>query len=720
MAIIFDEKTKQFYLHTDHTSYVMELYEGHPAHTYWGARIEAAPTLDEMFPFFFGATFSASDLPGRRLESTDKLPQEFPTFGSADMRQPAFHARYSDGSAISKFTYDTHRIFDGKPKLAGLPATYGSEGECETLELKLRDEHTGLTAVLCYSIFPEKDVLTRSVRIENRGERACTIEAVASSSLDLMEHRYQVIHLPGAWARERHITRTDLNYGSLMLDSKRGASSHNQNPFFALVSPETTETAGEAMGFCLVYSGNFAAQIGVEQFGTTRVQMGLNPFDFAWKLEPGEDFQTPEVLMVYSDQGLGEMTRRFHRMIRKNLCRGKYRDMKRPVLANNWEATYFNFDEQKILNIATKAKAVGVELMVLDDGWFGKRDSDNCSLGDWTVDRRKLPGGLGGLAEKLNGMGMKFGLWFEPEMVSPDSDLYRQHPEWCIHVEGRPRTEGRQQLILDYAKPQVCEYIVKALTEILGENSISYVKWDMNRNMTESPYAGQPHRYMLGLYSVLETLTTEFPDVLFESCSGGGGRFDAGMLYYMPQTWTSDDTDAVERLYIQEGTSLVYPVSTMGAHVSAVPNHQVRRVTPLAFRGAVAMMGRYGLELDLEKLPEEELAELQRQIAFYEKYQQVIHQGDLYRLTSVYGHRFAAYEIISEDKLTVMVFVYSVTGKPNIAPQQLHLQGLEPGAKYREVSKERTYDGSMLMNIGIPVDTRYDMEASIYIFEKIS
>ncbi len=717
MSITFNQKTQQFYLHTAHTSYVMEVYQGRLAHTYWGARVSKAPLLDEMTPFGFGASFSASDMPGRRIDSTDKLPQEFPTFGSADLREPAFHGHYGDGSAISKFFYHSHRIFTGKSRLSGLPATYGAPEECETLEIDLLDELTGLAAVLSYSIFPEKDVLTRSVRVENRGEKDCTIEAAASCSLDVPGCEYQVIHLPGAWARERQITRTDLS-GSIVLDSKRGASSHNQNPFFALVSPETTETFGEAMGFCLVYSGNFSAKIGVEQFGTTRVQMGLNPFDISWKLTPGEFFQTPEVIMVYSDQGLGEMTRRFHGIIRKNLCRGKYRDAVRPVLINNWEATYFDFDEQKIMNIAAKARELGVELMVLDDGWFGKRNSDDCSLGDWTVNTEKLPGGLLGLAEKINGLGMKFGLWFEPEMVSPDSDLYRQHPDWCIHTEGRPRTEGRRQLILDYARPEVCDYILHTLSEILRENPIVYVKWDMNRNMTEVAYAGQTHRYMLGLYSVLETLTEEFPDVLFESCSGGGGRFDAGMLYYMPQTWTSDDTDAVERLYIQEGTSLVYPLSTMGAHVSAVPNHQVGRVTPLAFRGAVAMMGRYGLELDLEKLREEELTEISRQIAFYQDYQQVIHQGELYRLASPYHQRFAAYEIVSEDSHTVLVFFYNVKGRPNVAPRQLRLQGLLPDARYRDKSTGLIQDGSTWMNIGIPIDTRYDMTASVRVLER--
>ena len=716
MPIIFNPENNQFLLHTKHTSYVMELYNGHLAHIYWGSRIEAAPTLDELYPFQFGVSFCATDIPGRMMDSTDKLPQEFPVFGSADLRNPAFAGVYPDGNGIFSFLYDHHRIFSGKPSLSPLPATYGQQEECETLEITLTDPVRKLSAVLSYTLFPEKDVLTRSARIENHGTQALNIKKAVSLSLDLHDHNYQLIHLSGAWARERHICRTPLTHGTISLGSKRGASSHNQNPFFALARPDATETAGDVMGVCFVYSGNFCADISVEQFGTTRVQMGIHPFGFSWQLDPGEAFQTPEVIMVFSDRGLGEMTRRFHRIIRKNLCRGNYRDTSRPVLANNWEATYFSFTEEKILAIAEKAHQIGIDLMVLDDGWFGKRNSDTCSLGDWFEDKSKLPNGLSGLAGKINAMGMQFGLWFEPEMISPDSQLYRAHPDWCIHTPNRPRTEGRHQLILDLSREDVCDYILQTLTQILESNGISYVKWDMNRNMTEAPCGDLPHKYILGLYRILETITTRFPHILFESCSGGGGRFDAGMLYYMPQTWTSDDTDAVERLYIQEGTSLVYPLSTMGAHVSAVPNHQVRRITPLSFRGAVAMMGRFGVELDLCRLDAEELEELQRQIAFYKQIEQIVHQGDLYRLASVYDNRYAAYQIISACGSTVLVFFYSVTGMPCIAPDRIRLQGLDENAVYE--CNGRLYPGATLMHIGISADTRHDMEGKILIFKK--
>lgn len=715
MAIIFQEQTKQFYLNTKNTSYVMELYAGQLAHAYWGCRIPALPSLDQLYPYRFGADFSATDLPDTRFFSSDKLPQEYPTFGSADMRSPALHLHNEGGDTVTRLCYDSHRIFDGKPVLSGLPATYGDG--CESLEITLKDDFTGLCAVLCYTVFYEQDVLTRSVRIENRGNTPCALEKVLSFSLDLHQDGFEVIHLPGAWARERHIQRIPQVTGQLLLDSKRGASSHNENPFLALVRPETTEDHGDAYGFCLCYSGSFQTEVAAEQYGSTRVQMGIQSFDFAWELAPGEVFQAPEAILVYSPSGLGEMSRRFHRIIRQNLCRGKFRDAQRPVLINNWEATYFNFDQEKILSLAEKAKSIGVELLVLDDGWFGKRNADNCSLGDWVVDKRKLPDGLESLCRKVNDLGMQFGLWFEPEMISPDSDLYRAHPDWCIHTQGRSRTEGRHQLILDLTRNDVCDYIIEAVCSVLSSCPISYVKWDMNRNMTEIPRKGFAHQYILGLYRVLEAITSRFPDVLFESCSGGGGRFDAGMLYYMPQTWTSDDTDAVERLYIQEGTGLVYPISAMGAHISAVPNHQVGRITPVPFRGKVAMMGRFGLELDLGKLDENTMDQLKTEIALYKTYQQDIHQGDLYRLLSAYKGRTAAYEIVSQKR--VLVFILNVTGAPNQAPVRLKLQGLDPQAQYRDTATGNVYAGSTLLYAGIPLDTRADYKDFLLVYEKI-
>jgi len=715
MSIVFQESSKQFYLHTKNTSYVMELYENHLAHSYWGSRVGNIPNFDSFYPFMFGASFSATDIPGRCIDSTDKLPQEYPTYGTGDMRVPALQVKNAAGDSITRLRYESHRIFPGKPQLSGLPATYGDD--CETLEITLTDELTGITAVLNYTVFPEKDVLTRSVRMENRGKTTCNLEKVASFCLDLHQDGFEVIHLHGAWARERHIQRLPQSAATMVFDSKRGVSSHNENPFLALVRPQTTEDYGDAYGFCLMYSGSFSAEVSGEQYGSTRVQMGIQSLGFEWELQPGESFQAPEAIMVYSANGLGEMSRRFHKIIRENVCRGKFRDTERPVLINNWEATYFSFNQEKILSLAEKAKAIGVELMVLDDGWFGKRDVDNCSLGDWVVDRRKLPDGLESLCKKVNELGMQFGLWFEPEMVSPNSDLYRNHPDWCIHVDGRPRTEGRHQLILDLSRKEVCDYIIDSVCSVLNSCPISYVKWDMNRNMTEMPRKGFAHQYILGLYRVLEEITSRYPNVLFESCSGGGGRFDAGMLYYMPQTWTSDDTDAVERLYIQEGTGLVYPISTMGAHISAVPNHQVGRTTPVAFRSRVAMMGRFGLELDFGRLDEETLNILSKEIALYKTYQQDIHYGDLYRLLSPYQGRTAAYEIISEKR--VLVFVMNISGAPCQAPLWLKLQGLEPDGKYQDTATGIVYEGRTLMGAGIPLDTRGDYMDFFTVYERI-
>lgn len=713
MSIFYKQETKQFYLHTKHTSYVMELYENHLAHTYWGCRINEIPTLEHYYPFKFGADFSASDIPGKRFNSTDKLPQEYPTYGTGDMRTPALQVENATGDSIVSLRYESHCILEGKPALCGLPATYGDD--CETLQITLTDALSGVTAVLNYTVFPEKDALTRSVRIENRGTAPCVLEKAASFCLDLHQDGFEVIHLHGAWAKERHIQRIPQSAATMVFDSKRGASSHNENPFFALVRPETDENYGDAYGFCLMYSGDFLAEVSAEQYGSTRVKMGIQPFGFAWTLNPGERFQTPEAIMVYSDRGLGEMSRRFHKIIRENVCRGKFRDTQRPVLINNWEATYFDFNQEKFLALAEKAKSIGVELMVLDDGWFGKRDIDNCSLGDWIVDRRKLPDGLESLCQKVNALGMQFGLWFEPEMISPDSDLYRAHPDWCIHTGDRPRTLARHQLILDLTRPEVCNYIIDAVCAVLNSCPISYVKWDMNRHMTEIPRKGFVHRYILGLYRIMEEITARFPDVLFESCSGGGGRFDAGMLYYMPQTWTSDDTDAVERLYIQEGTSLAYPLSTMGAHISAVPNHQVGRITPAAFRSKVAMMGRFGLELDLGKLDEETMQTLSGEIALYKTYQQDIHSGEFYRLLSPYKGRTAAYEIVSKKR--VLVFVANITGAPCQAPLRLKLQGLEPDKKYKDTASGMIYEGRTLMGAGIPMDTRRDHQAFLTVFD---
>ena len=674
----------------------------------------------------FGA-FSGSDIENCYL-SSDLLPLEYPTYGNCDLRTPAFHAEYKDGSAISLLKYSGYNVFKGKKKLPGLPATYTeSDSEADTLEITLKDDLTGVEVVLSYTVFNDFDAIAKSVRIKNNGSDTVNLKSVISSTTYLFDKKFDFVHLHGSWARERHVQRVPLANGSFSIDSKRVSSSHHHSPFAAFARPNTDEMQGEVFGFSLVYSGNFIAQADVNHFDTVRVNIGINPFGFNWKLESGEEFQTPEVVCVYSANGLGEMSRTFNKLYRTRLCRGKYRDTERPVLINNWEATYFDFNEEKILDIAKKAKSVGVELMVLDDGWFGKRDNDNCSLGDWVADKNKLPDGIEGIAKKVVDLGMKFGLWFEPEMISEDSDLYRAHPDWCIHVNGRHRTQSRQQLVLDMSRSDVRDYIVNALSAVLSSAPISYVKWDMNRNISEIGSAALPadrqqelpHRYILGLYDVLERLTNAFPDILFEGCSGGGGRFDAGMLYYSPQYWTSDNTDAMERLYIQYGTSMVMPSSSMGAHVSAVPNHQVNRTTPLITRGHAAMSGQFGYELDLATLTDEELEIVSNQIKEYKSIRGTVHHGDMYRLKSPFEGRNCAWEYVSEDKSSVVMMYFTISAQAQPPLTCVKLAGLDPSALYREKSSEKVYGGDYLMNVGLYFEDCNDFASKMLVFEKM-
>ena len=617
-------------------------------------------------------------------------------------------------------------IYPGKKPLDSLPATYvESESEANTLEITLVDSLTGLKIVLLYSVFEDYDVITKSVRAVNESVQPIDVQSILSSTTYLFDKNYEFVHLTGAWARERHIQKQPLMNGTMQIDSKRVASGHIHSPFLALARPWATENQGEVYGYSFVYSGNFIMQAETNQQDVVRVNIGINPFGFHWLLEPGEAFQAPEVVMTFSDSGFGTMSRRFHRIYRQRLCRGKYRDIERPVLINNWEATYFDFNEEKILNIAEKARDVGIELMVLDDGWFGKRNSDNCSLGDWMPNPEKLPNGIAGLAEKVTQLGMRFGLWFEPEMVSEDSDLYRAHPDWCIHTPGRTKTPARNQLVLDLSRQDVCDYIVDSLSRVLGTAKISYVKWDMNRNITEIGSAALsanrqqelPHRYILGLYSILERLVTAFPDVLFEGCSGGGGRFDAGMLYYFPQYWTSDDTDAIERLYIQHGTSFVMPACTMGAHVSAVPNHQVHRTTPLQTRGHNAMTGQFGYEMDLGKLSDEETELVRQQIRQYKEIRSTIHFGDLYRLRSPFEGENAAWEYVSADRKQVVLLYCTIRAHVLTGLTQLRFEGLDENALYRNTGTGEVYGGDFLMNVGLYLSDNKDYATKMMTFE---
>ena len=727
MGIIFNDENRLFHIQSEKTSYVLRVLEtGHLVNLYWGRRINSN-RIDYIIKKRQCGSFLA-DLDNIDSLHLEAIPQEYPSYGNPDLRSPAIQVKLSNGTTVTDFRYDSHKIYEGKNLLKGLPATYvENEGEAETLEITLKDKLSGLRVVLSYTVFKSYDAITRNCKVINDSTEEADILRVLSANVDFNHSEFDLIQLSGSWARERHIIRTPLRNGGQCIESRRGASSHAQNPFIALVSKDTTEDNGEVYGFNLIYSGNFLANVEVDMHSNARAQIGINPFDFIWNLEAGQEFQAPEAVMVYSPNGLTGMSHIYHDLYRERLCRGTHRDKERPILINNWEATYFDFNNEKIKKIAKEASNLGIELFVLDDGWFGERNNDDCSLGDWFVNEKKIKGGLNSLATDINEMGMQFGLWFEPEMISPKSKLYEQHPDWCIHIEGRLRSQARRQLILDLSRDEVCDAVIEMLTNVLKSAPISYVKWDMNRNMTEIGSPAWPakkqkeiaHRYMLGLYKILENITSNFPNILFESCSGGGGRFDGGMLYYMPQTWTSDDTDAIERLKIQEGTSLVYPTSTMGSHVSAIPNHQVNRMTPLNTRGVVAMAGSFGYELDITKMTEEEKQEVKSQVEFYKNIRSTVQFGDLYRLKSSFDSNEAAWMNLSKDGKNAVVSYVKKYAEPNVIPRRLKVKSLDENSLYEVVETGEIFGGDELMYIGLEIgELSGDYQAKVWTLRK--
>ncbi|MDM0800759.1 alpha-galactosidase [Clostridium perfringens] len=715
MSINYNENLKTFHLKTKNTSYILKILEtGHISHLYWGRKLKADNLEYFVRRRCFGSFAADTDnISGFQLEL---IPQECPTFGATDLRSPSLEFQYEDGTSATDLRYKSHRIYEGKQRLSGLPAVYvESEEEATSLEITLVDSLKNLEVVLTYNVFENFDAITRSLKIVNNSGEKINIERVLSANVDFTTDEFDFIQLSGSWGRERHILRNPLRSGSQAIESRRGASSHAQNPFMALCSKDANEEYGDVYGFNLVYSGNFLANVEVDMYRNARAQIGINPFDFKWLLESKEEFQAPEVVLVYSSKGLNGMSQIYHNLYRKRLCRGNYRDKVRPILINNWEATYFDFNEVKIKEIAKEASKLGMELFVLDDGWFGNRNDDKSSLGDWFVNEEKLKGGLSKLAKDINNMGLKFGLWFEPEMISPISKLYEKHPNWCIHIPGRTRSQARSQLILDLSRKEVCDYIIESVSKILESANISYVKWDMNRNMTEvgsleltsERQRETAHRYILGLYRVMEEITSRFPNVLFESCSGGGGRFDPGMLYYMPQTWTSDDTDAIERLKIQFGTSMVYPPISMGCHVSAIPNHQANRTTPLETRGVSAMAGNFGYELDITKLSEEEKEELKEQISLYKEIRETVQFGTLYRLKSPFNSNEVAWMMISEDKNEVVVSYVRQWALVNESFSNLKLTALDKDSEYEIIGEDIVLSGDELMYIGLNIPELY-------------
>jgi len=736
MSIQYEERERIFHLQTPNASYVFQLVkDAVPVHLYWGRKLRSV-ALERLLRK--AGYHVPTPYPEDRSISFETLQLEYPGYGTGDFRQPAYQVQLADGTTAIELLYESHRIYRGKPALEGLPATYvESDEEAETLELVLVNRYAGLKAVVMYTVFENHDAIARSVRFLNESGQDIRLLRALSASVDFPDNRYDLLQLSGAWLRERYIERRRLAPGMQGVESRRGVSSHQHNPFLALLSPDADENHGDVYAFNLVYSGSFTAQAEVEQYGTTRVTIGIDPFDFTWLLKPGASFQTPEAILVYSGEGLSAMSRTFHRLYRTRLCRGIHRDQPRPVLINNWEATYFNFDEAKLLEIVEAARPLGIELFVLDDGWFGKRNDDTSSLGDWQVNVQKLPGGLRRLAERVNERGLRFGLWLEPEMISPNSELYRQHPDWCLHVPGRRRTEWRHQLVLDLSRDDVCEAVVRMIGDVLRSAPISYVKWDMNRNLTEIGSAAWPpeqqrevaHRYVLGLYRVLERITSEFPHILFEGCSSGGGRFDPGMLYYMPQVWTSDNSDAVSRLKIQYGTSLVYPISSICAHVSAVPNHQVGRVTSMDMRAHVAMSGNFGYELDATALSEDERQAVREHVRLYKEIRPLVQFGDFYRLLSPFEGNEAAWMFISEDGREALVFYFNVLNEANSVLRRLRLKGLDPQANYAVEPLDGwqdaggaagVYGGDQLMYAGLTLQTGHgDFQSRLFRLRRV-
>ena len=712
MPIHYHENTRTFHLFNASVSYIFTILEnGTPGSLYYGARLTDKDDYSELLEMKRRANAPCT-YEGNLLFSLEHLKQEYPLYGHGDLRYPACSMRRENGSHIFEFRYISHVIYSGKHGINGLPAIWCSTtDEMESLEVELEDANSGTRLTLYYTICSDLPVIARHTRITQAGASAVTIERVMSCNVDLIDDAWEMVQLNGAWSRERHVTTMPLRPGIQSVYSMRGHSSAQFNPFLALKRKECTETQGECMGFTLLYSGSFLAGVEVDNYHVSRVQIGIHPDCFEWTLQQGESFETPEAVYVYSEDGLNGMSQAFHTLFNRHLVRGKYRMKERPILINNWEATYFDFDEEKIVRIAETAAQAGIELFVLDDGWFGNRNDDHRGLGDWYVNLQKLPHGISGLSQRIHSLGMQFGLWIEPEMVNRDSNLYRTHPEWVMVDPDYVPCHGRNQYVLDFSRKEVVDYIFRCLDQVLDGADVNYIKWDMNRTMSEvysrshsSLQQGRVmHEYILGVYDLYERLIQKYPDILFESCASGGGRFDAGMLYYAPQAWTSDNSDAVERLKIQYGTAYVYPPSCMGAHVSAVPNHQVFRNTPLNTRANTAFYGAFGYELDLSKLTEDELEQVRQQVTFMKKYRSVFQYGTFYRLSSPFESNETVWMSVSQDQKTAIVGYYRVLNEVNVGYRRIRLKGLNPDEQYRISMDGRWIEGRELMKAGLVI-----------------
>lgn len=701
MAITFNETTRIFTLTTAHTTYQMQAdAQGYLLHLYYGAR--TAGEMDYLLNYgdrgFSGNPNSAGN---NRTYSLDALPQEYPSLGTGDFRNYALNIENADGSQCCNPVYITHEIAAGKYTLKGLPFVRAEENEAETLKIILEDPVTKVELHLLYGVLEKEDIITRSVIIKNAGKAPVTVKKAQSACLDFLHGDYDLIKFYGRHAMERNMERMPVSHESTRIGSRRGTSSHQYNPGVILAGKNTNEDSGSCYGMLFVYSGNFLVEAEKDQYDQTRIQMGLTDELFAYPLEAGAEFIAPEVILSYTNKGLSRLSQQYHHCIMNHICQGKYVHANRPVLINSWEAAYFDFTGDTIVELAKEAKALGIDMVVMDDGWFGKRNDDNSSLGDWYVNEEKLGGTLTKLIERVKAEGVKFGIWIEPEMVSEDSDLYREHPEWAITIPGRKPVRSRNQLVLDFSRKEVRDEIFKRICAVLDQGNVEYIKWDMNRSLADIYAPNVTYDYVLGVYDFLEKLTNRYPDILIEGCSGGGGRFDAGMLYYTPQIWCSDNTDAINRTRIQYGTSFFYPVAAMGSHVSAVPNHQTGRVTSMHTRGVAAMSGTFGYELNPALLNAKEKAEIRAQLAQYREYQELIREGDYYRLSNPFQDNFAAWMVVSDDRSKALVSVIRLTAEANPPAAYVTLKGMEEDAFYREKTTGKVYPGAALMEAGI-------------------
>ena len=699
-------------LQTKNTTYQMGVNDmGFLLHLYYGPRAQGDMSF-LLAPADRGFSGNPYEAGNNRTFSADYFPLEYPCYGNGDFRSPSFNARDARGVFGVDLRFKDFVMKSGKYSIPGLPNVYADDKDAYTVEVVLADKASGVEVVLKYGVLPKLDAITRSAVVRNRGNQTIYIDKAGSACLDFLSGDYDLLHFYGRHAMERNLERVPLIHGRQDFSSRRGTSSHQHNPFFILADRETTEDYGSCYGMMLLYSGNFSCEAERDQFHQTRIQTGLLDEMFDYPLGPGEEFYTPEAALVYTQGGLTELSHKYHRLIREHVVRGKYKTGKRPVLINNWEATYLEFTGDQIIEIGRQAAELGVDMLVLDDGWFGKRDTDDSGLGDWYVNEEKLGGSLKRIADAVNGTGMKFGLWIEPEMVNEDSDLYREHPDWAYVIPGRRPVRGRNQLVLDFSRKEVVDHIFEQISAVIDGANVEYIKMDMNRSICDvfsavegfQNYGKIMYEYVLGVYDFLERLIQRYPDMLIEGCSGGGGRFDAGMLYYTPQIWCSDNTDAIERIRIQHGTSFGYPISAVGSHVSAAPNHQTGRVTELKTRGVVAMAGSFGYELDLSLLTEEEKAEVKEQIKDYKKYQELIYTGDYYRLhTPGKDTEIAAWVFVSQDRSEALLNIVSLDTHGNEPANYVRMRGLDPEKPYLCESTGKIYSGAALMYAGYPV-----------------